>query len=67
MPEEVSKYAVIEFLAFSKRQEVEVLTDNLEALEQLYVDAYEVMYRQRYAEVIDHLAKMALERKNCAD
>lgn len=67
-PEDVHKYAVIEFLAFSRRQDVEVLTDDIEALEALYVDAYKGMYHQRYAEVIDHLAAMAVERSlNCAD
>lgn len=67
--EEAHNYATIEFGAFSRRQEVDALTDNLEALEALYVDAYEVMYRQRYAEVMSNLAKMAKERdlKNCAD
>lgn len=65
--EEAHKYAVIEFGAFSRRQEVDALTDNLEALEALYVEAYKTMYRQRYTEVIANLAKIAVERKNCAD
>ena len=67
--EEAHNYATIEFGAFSRRQEVDALTDDIEALETLYVDAYKTMYRQRYAEVIANLEAMAKERdlKNCAD
>jgi hypothetical protein len=66
--EEVRKYATIEFGLFSKRQEVETLTDDMEALEALYVSAYEQMYRSRYAEILNNLEKMAEQRNlECAD
>lgn len=67
--EEAHNYAVIEFLAFSRRQEVNVLTDDIEVLEMMYIGAYKVMYHQRYDEVLANLEKMAVERslKNCAD
>lgn len=55
--EQVHNHATIAFRAFCESQETEYLTDDLEALEALYVDAYETMYRQRYPEVIADLTR----------
>ena len=67
--EMVHNHATIAFKGFCESQESDSLTDDLEALQQLYVDAYEGMYHQRYAEILSNLAQMAKERdlKNCAD
>lgn len=66
--EEAHNYAVIEFGAFSRRQEDYTLTDNREALQRLYVDAYVVMYGTKYDEAIANLEAMAKKRDlNCAD
>jgi hypothetical protein len=66
--EQVHSNAVVAFKAFCEGQETEYLTDDLEALEALYVDAYVGMYHQRYAEILKNLEKIARERNlNCAD
>lgn len=64
---EAHNQAVIEFRAFSKRHEDIVLTDNVEALKRLYVDAYERMYGKCYSQAIAKLERMAKARKHCAD
>lgn len=66
--EEAHNYAVIEFGLFSNRQEVYNLTDDTDALQAMYVDAYTEMYHARYTEVIDNLAEIAKQRElDCAD
>lgn len=66
--EEVHNHAVASFKAFCENQEVDCLTDDMEALETMYTSAYEQMYHTRYAEVIADLERIAKERNaNCAD
>lgn len=60
--EHVHNNALEAFKRFCESQGTEELTDDIEILQRMYVDAYEGMYRQRYAEVIANLEKMAVSR-----
>ena len=66
--EQVHNNAVVSFKAFCESQECDSLTDDMKALEALYVDAYVETYNTRYAQILSNLEMIAKERNlNCAD